>query len=77
MVSLTARKIDIGQSELVSFIRTARVPEGINARIVTLDDTYGVGERFSLTIEYSGVTHTVWVGEQSGIPLVATHSEPW
>jgi cysteine-rich repeat protein len=45
-------------------------------RVVTLDRTYGLGEEFFLTIEYEGYPE-IWVGEESGVPFVATLSEAW
>ncbi len=51
--------------------------ENWTTRVVTLDRPYGVGEEFTLTIEYTGSPTGIYQGQQSGIPFVATLSEAW
>ena len=51
-------------------------------RVVTLDRTYGVGEEFTLTIEYTGDSVSAGFGSiqvvtESGSPVVATLSEAY
>ncbi|MFQ5589649.1 MAG: M1 family metallopeptidase [Phycisphaerae bacterium] len=46
-------------------------------RVATLDRAYGVGEEFTLTIAYTGTTSAIAVGEEAGVPYVATLSEAW
>ncbi|MHC4697307.1 MAG: M1 family metallopeptidase [Planctomycetota bacterium] len=45
-------------------------------QLLTLDRPYGVGEEFFLTIEYEGHPW-IWVGEESGVPFIATLSQAW
>jgi len=61
------------------------VPPGDNssyARRVTLDRAYSAGEEFTIRVDYTGVAVSVGFGsiefgEQIGVPIVATLSEPY
>ncbi|UCE59403.1 MAG: M1 family metallopeptidase [Phycisphaerales bacterium] len=56
--------------------------QSLTTRVVTLDRPYGIGEEFTLTIEYTGIPDpppydAIVVREEDGVPLVATSNQPW